>query len=226
VYLRGDYAIDLNEAGFLPTTFQAVESIGLLPASDRIYGSGGDGEFDYSITWNDALLAAGQTITINGSRLGENESMTIIGTRETDGAFRLFGGGGADDLRGGAGNDLIVGGAGADALSGGGGNDVFRFQSASDSLAAGNRDSILDFAKGDAIDLGRIDADIHSDGNQAFTFIEGAFSGRAGELRATREVGSAIWTVEADTDGNGVADFAISVTTIDGHPLVAADFLL
>jgi Ca2+-binding RTX toxin-like protein len=227
VYLRGDYSIDLNGEGFSASTLRTVESIGLLSASDTTYGRGGDdGEFDYSITWNDALLVAGQTFTINGSRLGESESMTFIGSSELEGAFRLFGGSGADDLRGGAGDDLIFGGAGGDGLRGGGGNDTFRYLSIADSLASGDRDGIFDFAIGDLIDLRRIDADVHADGDQAFTFIEGAFTGRAGELRATQLGESTIWTVEADVDGNGVADFALIVTTSDGHPLTAADFVI
>lgn len=226
VYLRGDYSVDLNGSGFSASTLRTVESIGLLSASDTTYGRGGDGEFDYSITWNDALLVAGQTMTINGSRLGEQETMTFIGSSELEGAFRLFGGSGADDLRGGAGNDLINGGAGGDGLRGGDGNDTFRYQSIADSLASGDRDGIFDFTIGDLIDLRRIDADVHSDGDQAFTFIVGAFSGRAGELRATQLGESTIWTVEADVDGNGVADFALIVTTSDGHPLTVADFVI
>ncbi|HZF95188.1 MAG TPA: matrixin family metalloprotease [Allosphingosinicella sp.] len=226
VYLRGDYSLDFTGPGFGAGTFDSVESIGLLSYADRSFAGGGDGDFDYSIIWNDSLLPAGQTITINGSRLGENETMSFIGTAELDGAFRLFGGSGIDDLRGGAGDDLIYGGAGGDGLSGGDGNDTFRYQAITDSLASGDRDSIHDFTLGDLIDLSRIDADAHADGNQAFTFIEGAFTGRPGELRATQLGESAIWTVEADVDGNGFADLAIVVTTADGHLLSAGDFVL
>jgi hypothetical protein len=38
-----------------------------------------------------------------------------------------------------------------------------------------------------------------------------AFTGNAGELRATQS--GSLWLVEADLDGNGVADLVIDVTS-------------
>lgn len=226
-YLRGDYIIDFNAAGY-SSALTNIESIALLTSQNTEFAGGGDGEFDYDITWNDTLLAAGQSITINASRLGENESLDFDGSREADGIFRLFGGAGGDFLTGGKGNDLIYGGGNGDILNGGGGNDTFRYQSTDDSRSSGNRDGIQDFSIGDKIDLQRIDADVLTDGDQAFTFIgSGAFTGHAGELRAVNTAGfPTAWTVYADVDGDGHEDLTILVQVIDAHPLTAADFVM
>jgi serralysin len=225
VFLRGDYQLDFVALGGSAATFANVESIGLLSFADTTYAGGGDGEFDYNIVWADAMLAAGQVITINGSRLGAGETMTFDGTDERDGAFRIFGGTDADVLRGGDGADLIYGGLGADTMQGGGGNDVFRYQSAADSTAEA-RDGILDFNLGDVVDLTRIDADTEAAGDQAFTFIgEAAFSGTKGELRFQNEAGN-IWKVQGDVNGDGVADLEFFLTTPDADPITAGDFIL
>jgi hypothetical protein len=226
VYLRGDYAIDFNAVGFAGSIAN-VESVGLLGFADTTQAGGGDGEFDYSIVWNNAMLASGQTITFNGSRLGDSETMQFIGTSENDGGkFRLWGGAAADDLRGGTGDDLIYGGNGGDSLRGGGGSDVFRYQSITESTSSG-QDGIQDFASGDLIDLSSIDANTALAGDQAFNFIGGGpFTNQAGQLRATSVPASNLWTVYGDIDGNGVADFQISVVTAPLHLFTAGDFVL
>jgi VCBS repeat-containing protein len=226
VYLRGDYVIDFT-GGFGTSTFSSIESITLLPFSNTTYSSGGDGSFSYDLRWSDDLLTAGQIITVNGSRLSEGETMGFDGSRETDGRFRLFGGEGQDVLHGGRGDDLIYGNGHADTLYGGGGNDVFRYQSLEDSLSTGNRDGIQDFSAGDLLDLSRIDADVHTAGDQAFVFVaDGVFTGQAGQVRATHDPGSPIWFVEADVDGDMVADLTIIVVTSDQDPITGGDFIL
>ncbi len=116
----------------------------------------------------------------------------------------IRGSAGADLLFGFGGCDTLTGGRGADALTGGGGADVFRFITAADSRA-GAPDTITDFAAGhDTLDLRPIDAAAGVKGNQAFDFIGAAdFSGTAGELRLAGRL------LEADRDGDGLADFAI-----------------
>ena len=87
---------------------------------------------------------------------------------------------------------------------------------------AGSADS-LTFAAGDRIDLSFIDADPASQANDSFAFIgEAAFSGTAGELRVAGSGGA--WTIEADQDGDGLADLIIEVAS--PQPLIASDFLL
>jgi Ca2+-binding RTX toxin-like protein len=225
VYLRGDYSIDFNAVGFAGS-LSNVESVGLLGFANPNYAGGGDGEFDYSIVWNNAMLATGQVITFNGSSLGANETLQFDGTAETDGGrFRLWGGAAADVLRGGSGNDLIYGGNSGDTLQGGAGADIFRYQSTTESNSGG-QDGIQDFALGDLIDLSFIDADTGTAGNQTFTFIgSGAFTNQAGQLRA---VGTSpgLWTVQGDTNGDNNADFVVAVVVTDAHLLGVSDFVL
>jgi hypothetical protein len=86
-------------------------------------------------------------------------------------------------------------------------------------------DRIADFnhAQGDVVDLSGIDADTGTAGDQAFTFLgTGAFTHTAGELHL--DLGSKAMLLSGDTNGDGVADFAIR---IDGTtPLVLADLVL
>ena len=198
---------------------------------DGQFFSGGGTEFDYSITWNDAMLASGQTITINGSRLLATETLVFDGTSELGGHFRIFSGAGNDLLRGGTGNDLIVGGLGADTMTGGGGNDVFRYDDVFHSISAG-RDGIQDFILGDKIDLSRIDAKEGTAANDAFTFIgNAAFAGTgassAGQLRFENiSLGGSVWLVQGDVDGDGVSDLEIVLVVPDFDPITTTDFIL
>jgi Ca2+-binding RTX toxin-like protein len=134
-----------------------------------------------------------------------------------DGDDRVFGDKGDDVLDGGKGDDVITGGKGADSLTGGLGNDVFQFDF-KDSRA-GARDTILDFADGDTIDLSGIDAK-QGNGDQSFHFIGGkAFNEKPGELKY-----GAGGKLKADIDGDGRADFVLVVA---GAPhLDKGDFLL
>jgi Ca2+-binding RTX toxin-like protein len=114
---------------------------------------------------------------------------------------------GNDTLTGGGGNDTLDGGAGADSMEGGLGADVFLFGSATEA----DGDVIADFnvAEGDRIDLRRIDPDSSLLGNQSFTWIGGADFGEVvGELRFASGV------LEGDLDGDGGADFQVTLTGI------------
>lgn len=78
--------IAFNASGYaLP--FTGVESFGLLSGTSTEFVSGGDGELDYSVFWNDSILATGATMTINASRLVANESLYFGGSQETGGPF-------------------------------------------------------------------------------------------------------------------------------------------
>ncbi len=98
------------------------------------------------------------------------------------------------------GDDIVIGGAG---------QDTFLYAAARHSRPAG-ADVIKDFdsAVGDVIDLHYIDADTTTAGNQAFTFIgNAAFGTQAAELRYD----ATVFRVEADTNGDSIADFAIDM---------------
>ncbi|HEX9948106.1 MAG TPA: M10 family metallopeptidase C-terminal domain-containing protein [Allosphingosinicella sp.] len=222
MFLRGNYTIDFNAPGYTGL-FTSIENLTLSSATDERHARGGGTEFDYNITLSDALVGAGQTLTINGTGLLASETMVLDGSQESDGILRLFGGAASDTLKGGGQADQIHGNFGADSLTGGGGADTFLFHKSDESTAA-SMDHILDFAAGtDRLDLTRIDANTLVEGNQAFSFIgSNAFSGSAGQLRAFENGGS--WFVEGDTNGDGAADLVIQLT-VTGGPLTQTDFL-
>jgi Ca2+-binding RTX toxin-like protein len=143
------------------------------------------------------------------------------------GADELFGGDGNDSLNGGDNNDYLEGNSGADRLAGGLGADIFNFISLVDStIAVTGRDTIVDFQNGtDTIDLSAIDAIIGLEMlNQAFTFNGTAnfAAGVSGQLRYSTVGANTL--IEAEVNGNQVADFAILVNGI--HTFIADDFIL
>ncbi|RJF88169.1 hypothetical protein D3874_15050 [Oleomonas cavernae] len=135
--------------------------------------------------------------------------------------------GGNDTLDGDIGNDLLTGGAGLDTLIGGTGADLFIYVAAADS-AVSAQDLITDFHRShhDKIDVTAIDANTVLAGDQSFSFINtAAFGGNRGELRIAYGTDSA--TVSGDINGDGTADFAITLAGIDAaHALAVSDFLL
>ena len=156
--------------------------------------------------------AEGDTLTGIENLLGSNQADFLVGD---DGANTLWGMDGHDVLQGGGGGDL---------LKGGGGNDRFLYTALSDSAVSGpGKDQITDFATGDVIDLSAIDADGNAgNGDTAFTFGTGAFTGHAGELRVVTS--GAVQVVYVDTTGDKLPDLAINVYS--DHALTASDFVL
>ncbi|WP_299132609.1 hypothetical protein [uncultured Amaricoccus sp.] len=162
-----------------------------------------------------------------GDRLhGSGVANVLKGNGGTD---MLFGYGGDDTLSGGASFDNLVGGAGRDVLTGGSEADSFDFAARTDSgVTAATRDVITDFEDFvDVINLAPMDADSTRAGNDAFRFIgmHTAFTGHAGELRAVFSGAGEV--VEADTNGDGIADFSVALRD-SAHSIVlsAADFIL
>lgn len=145
------------------------------------------------------------------------------------GSDRLYGGEGLDRLWGGDGADRLYGGAGRDLLSGGAGKDRFVFDDGD--FGAKSRtgcDRIVDFARGDKIDISAVDGDTRSGhrGDQAFTFIGTAAFNPSdsviGELRCV--YGTSNTYVYGDQNGDGVADFMLCLTGTT--TLAASDFVL
>jgi Ca2+-binding RTX toxin-like protein len=223
MFLRGNYTIDFNAPGYTGL-FTNIENLTLTSATDERYARGGGTEFDYSLTLSDAIVGAGQTLTVSGALLMATETMILDASLETNGILRLFGGKSADTLKGGAQADYLHGNLGADMLAGGGGADLFRYDNVAESNSA-SLDHILDFTPGtDRIELSRIDANTLAAGDQAFSWIgSSAFTGSAGELRAFESGGS--WFVEGDTNGDGAADLVIQLTLQGPTPLGAGDFI-
>jgi Ca2+-binding RTX toxin-like protein len=137
------------------------------------------------------------------------------------GAQGLVGLAGDDTLRGGRGDDTVIGGEGRDRLSGGRGADVLSGGAGADRFvfnqnALGATDRILDFdaREGDRIVLRSIDANVGTPADDAFIFIGArAFSGTAGELRATAIQGGTVQRITGDVNGDGLADLTIDVVT-------------
>lgn len=201
-----------------------------LGGADKLYGRDGDDALD-----------GGRGADLLDGGAGDDE---LDGGEDNDslsggaGADTLLGQAGNDVLKGGDGNDTLNGGDGADKLNGGGtgqdmltggvGADQFIFYAgdvAGTTVAGANFDKIADFSRAelDKIVLSAIDANTTVTGNQAFAFIgTAAFHNVAGELRISAVSGG--YNVLGDTNGDGVADLVIGVTT--GAALVASDFVL
>ena len=146
------------------------------------------------------------------------EKLTLLG------AANLRGTGNSDNniIVGNEGNNILVGGYGLDQLRGGLGNDNFKYEFTSDSGTTNfSMDRILDFSIGDRIDLRLIDADIDTDGDQAFRLDAGG-TFAAGEIRITTLATGLL--VSINTNADNIADMKILVqgTTT----LAAGDFLL
>ena len=193
--------------------FVNVETIVLLTAADTRFGGQG-ARFSYTLTMHDGNVAAGQQLTIQANGLRANEVLTLDASAETNGSYRLYGGAGADTIAGGAGNDEIWGRLGADILRGGAGADVFAYLAVGDSTVAA-RDTIMDFARGDLIDL-------HRAGLSSFVGT-GAFTG-AGQVRVEQQGNN--WLVQCDLDGDGAADLSILVEAGAGYAWAVTDFRL
>ena len=192
-------------------------------------GGGGADIGDGTQIWNVEILhfeGGSGNDTVTGGALGD----FLVGFDGDDalnggaGKDSLWGVDGNDILNGGSGIDWLWGGAGLDILIGGGGVDTFVFAAIADSAVGAGRDLISDFDQGiDKINVSGIDA-ITGGVDEAFSFIGGAdFSGAAGELRFF-QTASGNTIVEADTNGDGVADFQIACTGI--IDFTAGDFVL
>lgn len=243
-YLFGDYGNDTLRAG------DGRDTLIGGPGDDLLYGGGGDDSLAgwegndtlYGGDGNDTLVGGGGDdhlygeagndllVDLHGNNLldggpgndrlraGDGDDTLLGGAGhdliEVSGGRNLIDGGpGNDTIRGGAGPDTIAGGLGADHLTGGGGADVFVFHSAADSGGAA-RDVITDFVRG--VDLIDVTALVLSFGGK------GTGEGAGRGVVHYHHAGGATH-VHADSNGDGVADFAFTLTGT--HALTADDFL-
>jgi ubiquitin len=168
--------------------------------------SDGDGVFDaVNLTLVDGDANWDGDGTVNGTvvvpgflAVGQR---AVLGTRLKD---TLTGNVLANSINGEKGNDWLQGGLGIDVLFGGRGKDRYVYTGADESTAA-QRDSVK-VGKGDRFVFSSFDGDSSTVGQQKLRFIgKQAFSGTAGDLRATRSL------LEADTNGDGIAEFAVNL---------------
>lgn len=165
------------------------------------------------------LVQSAVTLTLGT----EVENLTLTGTAAINGtgnavANRLIGNSAINTLSGGGGGDTLDGGAGNDLLTGGAGADQFLFNASS----AGT-DTITDFNQ---LDGGADEFDVMEFQGLlvgSFAYLgTGAFTGGSDNSEA-RVSGN---QVLVDTDGNGVANFTITLTGLtDANQIGADDFL-
>lgn len=189
----------------------------------------GDIFFDATVgNVNDSIINSGK---INGFvSMGAGADVFHGGAGSTP--VRVFGGDDGDVLTGSKSDDLLSGQGGADTLRGGLGTDtllgglskdVFDFDSIAESVTGAKRDVIEVFQRSlDDVDLSGIDARTTVAGNQFFVWRgELAFTKAAGQLRFIDQGVKCL--VQADVNGDGKADFEISVET---STLGVGDFIL
>jgi Ca2+-binding RTX toxin-like protein len=142
---NGNDVVNINGNYATPITFTATTLVGI----EELALTGGS----FTLTTNDGNVAAGQSLIVDAASLSAAQSLTFRGGAETDGAFLITGGAGADTLTGGSSNDRFTGGGGGDRFTGGAGTDGFLYNAVSDSTSV-NYDHISDFnAAQDFIDL-------------------------------------------------------------------------
>ncbi len=205
--------------------------------ADTVYGNALSNDFEGG-NGNDILSGAGGSDFIEGGEgsddiyggSGDDDLLgDIISNGTVGGDDYISAGNGNDYVNGGRGYDDIYGGIGSDSLYGGTQGDRFGYRSIAESTTAlSGRDVIRDFIKGsDYIDLTAIDANgLTSGTNNVFDLIfTDTFNNVAGELRYRLGANGAQFTViEGDTNGNGIADFAITV--LGRHFFAFGDFEL
>jgi Ca2+-binding RTX toxin-like protein len=204
-----------------------VDSIGDVIVGEIGFSQGGgidtvEAWINYTLPTNIEILRLQGSANLNG--FGNFAPEALVGNT---GNNLLDGGGGNDVLNGKDGNDTLIGGLGADSLVGEAGRDVFVFRNVNESRPGqANRDFINGFENGlDRIDLSQIDANSLTTFNDAFTFIgTAAFSGVAGQLRWFTFGGGNFNIVEADVNGDRVADMQIFVNLT--NVMEAGDFIL
>ncbi len=186
------------------------------------HGSGGD-TVSYENAMASVIVSLATTKAQNTSGAGKD---TLTGFENITGSGfsdKLTGSAAKNVLSGGDGNDMIYGGAGADMLIGGTGADIFVFKAISDSKLTGY-DVIADFQSGiDRIDLSAIDANKSAKGDQSFQFGGESVLVKPKSVTWWEDGGNTI--VQADIDGNSVADFKIALVGL-GLSLTATDFVL
>ena len=201
-------------------------TINLNPGASSVFSTTqlaylGNGHYASGNVYN-AYLYNGDARSYIDNATGGSGDDTITGNVA---ANVLKGGAGNDTLSGGGGNDTLIGGPGVDILTGGDGADTFVFAAGDNSAAAGQHDRITDFTPGvDHIDLSSMDAIPGTPASDSFHFIgTSPFDGRAGELNFHYDSARGVTVIQGDTNGDGVADFAIDLVgnlTITASDLV------
>ena len=113
-----------------------------------------DAGHSYNLTWNDTDLAAGKTLTVDGSALNTT-ALIFDGTAEQDGNFHFIAGADSSILKGGDGNDIfdLTGAGGAEEFRGGNGDDTFLVGANFNNFFAANNGAIDGGAGNDTLEF-------------------------------------------------------------------------
>ena len=221
-YLHGGEGRDQMDGGRGSDTYLVDDPL------DFVLGEESGGGHDTVLAWVDHTLSGYvEDLRLQGDAdlngTGNTRDNQLVGQA---GNNVLSGMDGFDILTGKGGDDRLIGGAGCDWLVGDGGADVFVYGSANDSRPGQDvRDFINGFQHGvDLIDLSSLDANGRMSGNQAFIFIGGDDFSAAGQLRFHTWGNYDYGILEADQDGDGVADFQIFINGTDY--MLASDIIL
>ena len=115
IHLNGEYSAGLTVSGAMLKNFQTIY---LDPGSN------------YKLTLKDGVVAAGQSLAIQGGGLGAANIIDFDGSQETNGNFTIFDGAGNDFAKGGALRDVFFSDSGGiDTFFGLGGDDFFQMGS-------------------------------------------------------------------------------------------------
>lgn len=225
VELLPDYRAEGTEAfslllrpGSFPATLNAASSVVRAQAQildDDLKGSGQNDtlkgasgpEGIFGLGGADTLSGFGGADQLDGGKGNDR----LIGGKGGD---TLLGGAGKDVLLGGKGGDSLIGGSAADMLTGGGGADEFVYNTGHSGPGANKRDTVTDFSRqqGDKVNLGRIDGDQETAGNQSLSWI-----GRDQEFTGAAEVryDTARSLLEINLDSDPDAEMAIHFDGLD-----------
>lgn len=223
-----DFDISLTAFQSVVDTKSKADDIALLSkflaGNDELSGSG-SADYFYSLGGNDKLSGNSGNDTLNGGA-GNDQLLGGFGNDS------LIGGSNADKLDGGYDADVLIAGTGRDTLNGGEGvdryylgqdaeRDVIVFNATYEASVFNSRENVYQFSHGiDDIDLRLIDANTATSGNQAF-----AFAGKTAKAHSVwYQISGDNIIVNADTNGNKVADFSILLHNLSS--ISSADFLL
>jgi hypothetical protein len=233
-------------------SFAGIERLELTNGSSlQLTGT----QFNNGLALDTAIIVSGpsvSTITVNMDAAGffntklftfsGSVSFVVNGTTGTDifklgnavhtvdagdGIDQIKGGDRADIINGGAGDDKINGAGGADVLTGGAGADVFKYGRATDSGVGAAADRITDFTIGsDRLNFSRIDTNPALAGSQGFAFIGTSVFGATGAAQVRYSDAAGNLLVQADINGDGIADMEVILQGLTGQTLTAASFNL
>ena len=230
--LVGIEAVELSGGGAL--TLTGAQFANGLSFSSTLSGTGSitvnlTAGVDFFSTLMTPDAGSNVTFTVNGTSGGDiiksGQFATTVNAGDGDDLVRT--GNLVDTINGGDGNDKIAGRGGADVLTGGAGADTFRYVFDTDSGLGVNADHITDFAIGsDKLAFRALDPNLVTPGIQAFTFIGSAAFHATGTAEIHYANSGADLLVEADLNGDGIADMQIVLDSLAGQTLTSADFLL